>query len=194
MRVVASARAPSPRPSPPWGEGAKVDESQNAPLHNGEREPAMLIARQGDLLVISDPPRASRNRWLFALFSLTGAGLTQIGPHAGSTTSLVFAALFGVFALVGALSPARRTEIDKKLRQVRFYNGWLWRWSRPRVIDFDDVTGVDVHLSRGSEGPDLHSPRLLLKSGQPKPLSSNGSAMDAENVARAIRHAIFGVS
>jgi hypothetical protein len=154
----------------------------------------MIINRRGDLLVVTEAPNLPRSRWTFAAFFLVAAGMTQIGPHAGGTPSLVFAAFFGSLGLVGAFSPARRAEVDQRLRQVRIYNGWLWGWSRPRVIDFANVTGVDVRVNRSEEGPDFHSPRLLLKSGRRKWLLAGTSAADAENVARAVRHAIFGSS
>jgi hypothetical protein len=60
----------------------------------------MIINRRGDLLVVTEAPNLPRSRWTFAAFFLVAAGMTQIGPHAGGTPSLVFAAFFGRLGLV----------------------------------------------------------------------------------------------
>lgn len=151
----------------------------------------MIIDRKGDLLVISDPPSVSRYQWFCALIILAVILLMQTGSYAGSTASFVFAALLAVFALVPM---PRRTEIDQRLRQVRIYKGWLWGFGKGSVVQFDDIASVDVDVS-SSETGDLHIPQLLLKSRRYKWLSvSCDSPADAENVARAVRHAIFGTS
>ena len=147
----------------------------------------MKFFREHCSLIIEDEPIGFVQTTLGLAVQFAAAGLTQLGPHAGSTPSLAIAAVVVGMGIVFITRPLKRAAIDRRQNTVTLRKKWPWGYGRPKVIEADAISRIDVLLSRAEGTADGFTPRLILRSGRKHRLPMLGdSAENAVAIAREI--------
>jgi hypothetical protein len=155
------------------------------------RWPPIEIDRRPGVLILNDLGIARLPRILVALFIFAMMGLTvrDFGPY---WWVLIIAGIFCLLGVALVCNALVRAEIDRRQRQLRITERWLWGRTRTRVIPFHAVDKVDVEVVP-MEGTNAYHPRLVLKSGAEQPISGGDIYVEerATGIANLVRRAIF---
>jgi hypothetical protein len=152
----------------------------------------VIVRYEGELIVVADGRRA----WLRP--AAVGVVLVVIGwfllrPDAPAWI-VILGVLLAAFGLVVFFLPMERIEIDRRQRELRTVKRWLWGRGRSRATAFAEIESVDVEALSGEDGSETYYPRIVLKSGRGRRLTSTGTSdrRDAEGAASLARQAILG--